>query len=289
MNRPYIEFKKQRDFGALLSDTFNFIRNEFKPFMKAIFTISGPALVLFVVATALYTYSTGETANMDVFEVLAHNFTNPIFYLYYFTYFAALMFISASSLHYIKSYIANKGNADLEDVKRNVFKTIPGYCGLGFIKWITIMFASALCFLPVLYVMVPMFVTLSIYVFETKSNVSDSYTKSYSLVNSDFWISLGVIIVVGIIYYIMSFIFVLPTVIYTLIGSGIFAGEIDPASTSLEPDVVLVLLNTISNFLSISLNLIPIITGAFLYFNLNEKRNFTGTYERISNIGNTAE
>ena len=30
MNRPYIEFKKRRDFGLLLSDTFGFLRNEFK-------------------------------------------------------------------------------------------------------------------------------------------------------------------------------------------------------------------------------------------------------------------
>jgi len=27
----------------------------------------------------------------------------------------------------------------------------------------------------------------------------------------------------------------------------------------------------------------------FIYFNLNEKKNFTGTYERIDNLGKTTE
>jgi len=41
-------------------------------------------------------------------------------------------------------------------------------------------------------------------------------------------------------------------------------------------------IGTVAQFL---LNLIGIIAGAFIYFNLNEKKNFTGTYERIANLG----
>lgn len=32
----YIEFKKQRELGEILSDSFVFIRNEFKPFLGTI-------------------------------------------------------------------------------------------------------------------------------------------------------------------------------------------------------------------------------------------------------------
>ncbi|MFD1063519.1 hypothetical protein ACFQ1Q_09705 [Winogradskyella litorisediminis] len=289
MNKPYIEFKKQRDFGALLSDTFNFIRNEFKPFMKTIFTISGPALTVFLLTTALYTYSAGETMNMDIFEVLSYQFTNPIFYLYYLMLFVAIMFISTSSLHYIKSYIANSGNVNSEEIKRNVYKTLTGFLGLGFLKWATLTITLSLCILPALYFMVPMYIVLSIYVFNENSNVSDSYSKSYSLVNADFWVSLGIIIVVAILVYILNFIVALPAAIYTLIGTGIFSGEIDPGASVLQPDPIFIFLNILSNIFSVVLNVVPIICGVFLYFHLNEKVNFTGTYERISNIGNTED
>ena len=37
------------------------------------------------------------------------------------------------------------------------------------------------------------------------------------------------------------------------------------------------------------LNIISLVAGALIYFNLNEHKNFTGTYERIQNLGNTPE
>ena len=45
----YIEFKKQRELGEILSDSFVFIRNEFKPFLGTILKIVGPyILVIFL-------------------------------------------------------------------------------------------------------------------------------------------------------------------------------------------------------------------------------------------------
>ena len=39
MTNQYIEFKKERDFGLILGDTFAFLRNEFKPLLKILFSI----------------------------------------------------------------------------------------------------------------------------------------------------------------------------------------------------------------------------------------------------------
>jgi hypothetical protein len=49
MNSNYIEFKKQRELGEILSDTFAFFRNEFKPFFTTFFEIVGPFLSAMVV------------------------------------------------------------------------------------------------------------------------------------------------------------------------------------------------------------------------------------------------
>ena len=89
--------------------------------------------------------------------------------------------------------------------------------------------------------------------------------------------------------YVLSLVFSIPTAIYTYAKMGIFSGEIDPESLNSFVDPVYIIINLISTLFSILLNLIPIIASALIYFHLNEKRNFTGTYERISNIGKIEE
>ena len=71
---------------------------------------------------------------------------------------------------------------------------------------------------------------------------------------------------------------------------GILSGEADAESiTTIFQDPVFLFLNMISTLAQFLLNLISVIAAAFIYFNLNEKKNFTGTYERIENLGETSE
>lgn len=292
MNRSYIEFKKQRDFGSILSDTFTFIRNEFKPFVKTVFTIAGPTIVLFMISMAFYTYIAGDMMDFDVYR--SSNFKNPgLIFLsavaYLISAMLAMIFIGSSALHYIKSYISNKGDVNFDDVKRNVSGTFWGYLGAGILKWLTLGFAFVLCFLPVLYAMVPMFLVFCIYVFEKKRGATDAYSHSFYLVNEDFWTTIGTIIVIFILMWVISLVFSIPAVIYTFAKTGILSGEIDPGNMTYFQDPIYIILNVISTLFSILLNLISIVASAFIYFHLNEKRNFTGTYERISNIGKIEE
>lgn len=57
MNNDYIEFKKQRELGSILSDTFAFLRSQFKPFFGTYFKIVGPYLVIMLIASGFYLYS----------------------------------------------------------------------------------------------------------------------------------------------------------------------------------------------------------------------------------------
>lgn len=294
MTNHYIEFKKQRDFGQLLSDTFGFIRNEFKPFFGAVLTISGPALVIFLIAMGFYVYTIGDLLTIDfsgngsgVFQNL---FTLLITLLVYVV--AALLayiFSASTALHYIKSYVENNGVVDVAEVKQNVYKTFWGYLGLGILKWLTLIIAFALCFLPVIYAMVPMFIVFCIYIFESKRNATDAYSYSFYLVNEDFWLSLGTIIVLGILMYILGLVFAVPTAIYSLVKAGISSGEFDPLNATSMVDPIYILLNVLATLFQFLLNIILVVGSALLYFHLNEKKNFTGTYERISNIGKIEE
>ncbi|MBF8150796.1 hypothetical protein ITJ86_12865 [Winogradskyella sp. F6397] len=295
MNRPYIEFRKQRDFSSILSDTFGFIRNEFKPFMKTIFNIAGPAIVVFMLSLSAYNYLAGDMFDFTSMTEPSIGSTNifviiSVAIIYLISAIAAYILTAAAVLFYIKSYVDHKGDVDAVEVKSNVYKSFWPFFGLSFLKGITLIIAMMLCFFPVLYVMIPMAIVFSIYVFEPKRSTSDAFTQSFTLANADFWTAFGAFIVLGIIYYVLIMVLSLPSVIYTLISTGIFSGEIDPANIgSMSTDPVIVLLNVLNTFFQFILNIILMISGAVIYFHLHEKVNFTGTYDRISEIGKTED
>ena len=70
-----------------------------------------------------------------------------------------------------------------------------------------------------------------------------------------------------------------------MVKMGLFSGEIDPANMNSFMDPIYIILNLINYLANFLLNLISIIGSAFIYFNLNEKKNLTGTFERIGSIG----
>jgi hypothetical protein len=289
--KKLIEFKKQRELGVILSDSFGFIREEFKPLLKVIFQISGPYLLLFLISMAFYIYSTGDVFNFSVIRSNADFFNLPLLFvsLLLFIIFGMLAYTFANSaiLHYIKSYIENDGNANVDEVKQNVKDTFWGFFGLSFLKWITIIITMMLCLFPVIYTMVPMYVVLCIYVFENK-DATHAYSYSFDFIKSEYWITLATIFVIGIIVIVTSYLIDLPAIIYSLVSMGIFSGETDPVAMAEGMiDPVYIFLNVISYLFKFILNVVFTVSSAFIYFNINEKLNFTGTYERIQSLGKT--
>jgi len=287
--RPYVEFKKQRELGEILSDTFAFIRNEFKPFMRTIFQVSGPYLVLFLLAMTFYTYASGSAFDFNDITANSYNGSDTTMMfaaLFAFMITAVLVYTMAAStvLHYIKSYVENNGNVDYSQVKQNVKSTFWGFFGLSVLKWIMIVISFIVFCLPVFYMIVPMSVVLSIYVFE-KRDIGDAFGYSFNLIKDEFWITFATIFVVGLIVMVASYAFALPISMYTMAKTGIFSGEIDPANLQSMYDPVTMVLNAISNLIQFLLNLISTVAGVFIYFNLNERKNFSGTLDRIKSIG----
>lgn len=295
MNRRYIEFRKNSDFSSILTDTFGFIRNEFKSFMQAIFNIAGPAILVFMLSLAVYNYVAGDIFDLNAYGDTTFDGGNVLItlfalLLYLISAISAYILTGSTVLFYIKSYVENKGATNVTEIKRNVYRTFWSFFGLSFLKGLTILIATMLCVLPVLYAMVPMAIVFSIYVFESRRSTTDAYGHSFSLVNADFWTAFGSFIVLGIIYYILSFVLALPSAIYTMVGTGIFSGEVDPSNINdFYQDPILIFLNVLNTFFQFILNIILIVGGAAIYFHLHEKTNFTGTYERISEIGKIEE
>lgn len=290
--KKHIQFKKQRDLGDIITDTFAFLREEFKPFLSTVFKVSGIYLILFLLSMAYYLYAVGDI--FDFTNTYSSNYSDDINYLSIISavlaisVFGILSYVSAeaAALHYIKLYINNDGKVNPDEVKMNVNNSLMSFVGLGVLKWVVIIVAAMFCILPMFYVIVPMAVAFSIFTFEERS-ATDSFSYSFSFIRDDYWITLATIIVMGIIVTVAGYAFGLPAGIYSMIKMGVFSGEMDPANINTFSDPIYVVLNLINYFFNFILNLISVVAGAFIYFNINEGKNFTGTLEKIDNLGSS--
>lgn len=289
MKSNYIEFKKQRELGEILSDTFAFFRNEFKPFFSTFFKIVGPFLAVMVVSLVLYLYFAGNTFNLMLLDA-DMNVTNLatiglIGFVYILSIVAVYTMSQSTVLHYIKSYSNGKGTTDFETIRTEVYDSFWSFIGLGIMAGLSIFIGLMVCIIPGVYLYVPLSLAFCILVFN-RMNASDAYSYSFTLVKDEWWMTFATIFVIGIIVGIATYVFAIPTAIYQWIKMGIFSGEVDAEGImDIFKDPIYILLNVIGTVAQFLLNLIGIIAGAFIYFNLNEKKNFTGTYERIENLG----
>ncbi|MBS9463735.1 hypothetical protein KIM67_15050 [Flagellimonas sp. 389] len=296
MQQPqYIEFKKQRELGEILSDSFGFIRNQFKPFFGAILRIVGPYLLVMLISMAFYMYTIGDIFNFTALSnpnVFDSNFSPLIMILAVIALFAssiaAYVLAQATVLIYIKSYINTKGNPVFEDIQKEVYDSFWAFIGLGILVSLSVGAGMLFCLIPGIYLAVPLSLSFAIFVF-LKKDVMDSYQYSFTLIKENWWITFATLLIVYIIVAIATYAFSLPAVIYTWAKMGIFSGEMDAESFGIFNDPIYLLLNIISTLVRFLMNIILLVTTSFIFFNLNELKNFTGTYERIDNLGKSGE
>jgi len=293
MKTDYIEFKKQRELGEILSDTFAFLRAEFKTFFNTYLKIVGPFLLVMILALVAYLYYVGDTFNYMLInggnesENLLTIFLIAIVYI--FSIVAVYTMSQSTVLHYIKSYANGRGTIDFDTIKKEVYSSFWNFIGLGILVGISVMVGFIFCFIPGVYLYVPLVLSFCVLVFN-KMGVSDAYSYSFKLVKDEWWITFVTLFVIGIIVMVASYAFAIPTVIYQYMKMGIFSGEMDAENMmDTMKDPIYILLNVIGTLGQFILNLVSIIGAVFIYFNLNEKKNFTGTYERIENLGKTSD
>ncbi|NNK77050.1 MAG: hypothetical protein HKP42_13425 [Maribacter sp.] len=288
----FIEFKKQRELGEILSDTFSFLRTQFKPFVSTYFKIVGPYLVVMLISMVFYLSAFSSFLDFNT-QSSNQVFSGVTMFFGILVFLIALIMVYATSqstvLHYIKSYSINTGIIDFNEIKKEVYSSLWSFIGLGILVVLSVFIGLMFCIVPGIYLAVPLSLSFSIMVFAQKS-VGDSYSYGFTLVKDEWWITFATLFVVGIIVTIASYAFSLPAVIYQYAKMGIFSGEMDATSmTNSFVDPIYMILNMIGTVAQVLLNLITIIAGALIYFNLNEKKNFTGTFERIQSIGKTPE
>jgi len=286
MKNDYVNFKKQRELGSILTDTFKFVRLEGKTLLGLILKIAGPALLIVLLAYIYYMQVT-----MGSFDLLAVGASTEVFgldiVLAFFLMlisgvaFYALMY--GTVLQYIKSYIKNDGNAIKEEVTAGVRQSFWSLLGISFLVGLISGIGFILCVIPGIYFGTILATTYAIHVFENR-NTTDSISYSFELIKGEWWITFATYLVILILYYMITIIFSLPGIIYSFIN--IFT--ISQKATANPADMfdwIYVAFNVLGMIGQYLLYALIIISTALVYFNLNERKNFTGAMETIETLG----
>lgn len=280
-----INFKKERELGDIISDTFKFLRLNFKPLMLSVFKYAGPALLVVIIAFVIYTKSFGDfnffVNNSELFSVSF--FGAIILLLIAAVIFYALLYCTV--LSFIDSYEKNNGQVNHQEVKEGVKNNFFSAIGVSFLVSIISVFGFILCFFPGIYFGVSLSTAFAILIIGKKS-AGETINQSFALIKGEWWITFATLFVTFILYYVIVFIGQIPQYIYFFIKAFTIAQKVsaDPSNLIDWPYIVL---SAIGVFIQYIAQTIIVITTAFIYFNLNEKKNHTGAIETIESLGNS--
>jgi len=290
----YVEFKKTRDLGAIITDTFKFIRENWKEYFTVVLKIAGPFILVgaFIMVFFMTTFS--ETM-ADLQNVSQGGDSSAVFGIMgsMFGWIGLLalvgmivyVLVSITSLYYIKSYINNNGKVDFSEVKKNTYKNIWKFLGLGILVMIMVIIGAIFCYIPGIYLAIVFSLATSIMVFEDKS-IGDTISHCFTLIKSQWWNTFGVLIVVGLLVWILGLAFAIPALIYQMFEMGTVVGGDDPTEMfNMFSNPVYIILNMISYVGKYVLSSITLISSVFIYYDLNEQKNMTGTIETIDSLG----
>ena len=277
----FVQFKKERDLGAIITDTFKFLRLEWKGLFTVLISTS---LIPFILVFVLSVFNGIEVMDNIENNPFGFQFT-ALTLLVYLLFILVYDLIILSVLSYIKVYVQNDGKVDFSSVYSIVKSKIVSFSLLGIITAIMVIIGAIFCLLPGVYLGVILSMTASLFVFEEKS-VFDAIGDSFPFVNWKFWETFGVLLVVGILMYILMIVFSIPAVIYSIIKMGTMMADQDmSAFNSIMTDPVYLTLGFISNLGQHLMYSITAIAFTLIYFDINEQKNASGSMDMIDSIG----
>ena len=291
MSENHIRFQKQRELGDIITDTFRFLRENYRLLLKLIFKITGPVFLIVLLALGYYSYLSLESLGNPFLSLGTGENITMIFSSLFILMSSLLAFyvlLNGTVLHFIRSYIENEGNVQERAVFEGVKHDFGRLLGLLILGTVIVGFGMMLCVLPGIYLWAPIAITPAIMIFGRLS-VTDSIGEAFKLIRDNWWSTFFSLLVVVILVYIIGLIFQFPMLIYFFLKTLTSVQEGSVADPSSLFDWVYVVFNVISSLFQYLLSTIVIVATALIYYNLDEKKNFTGSYQTINNLGSATK
>jgi hypothetical protein len=290
MTNSSINFKQERDFGDLFNATFSFISQEFKRLGTAILYFVFPFFIVSAIAMTIYSVKAQEISQAMIQGDKSDPFA--IFSLLgsmmgYVAVTMLISFIATSVLMctvygYIKLYVQKGPDGfTINDVWLEVTKYFWKALIATIIVGIVVLVGIIFCVIPGIYLGVALFIIFPIMIFEEKS-FGTSFSRSMKLINTNWWLTFGILIVTGIIIYVLAIFISIPSIIlgFKSLFTNLKANQIPMMDFS----VGFYIINSITSLISQLLMVIPLVLSTFIYFSYVEKVEKPSLMDKIGQI-----
>jgi len=272
-----IVFRQARDFSGILNATFAFIRQNFRKLGKAILFIVGPFIVLSGILYGLYN---AEVATMAA-ESRPFNFLLYMLLLLITSTFGSALFFGVVNEYIVLYMDKGPGEFDVDEIwqatKKDLGLIILTALGFALVVGLGLIF----CFFPGVYLFVPLSMLMIMRIRERK-NFGESLSRCFKLISGSWWPAFGLLLVAFLIHSVLSVIFYIPNYIVTF-WNLFHRGEISAAASDMR--LLMILTSTFAFVGSYLFYSIPILAISFQYFNLVERREAWGLFEKIEQLG----
>lgn len=278
MTNQHIQFKKRRELGEILSDTFSFVRANYKPLFAVLLRTSLIPFILLVLASAYYQYALIDLAEQFYLPAIASFVGMTLAGLFFYA------SASAAIYSFIKFYDESQSLAiDVDTVVQRAKAKIGSLVGLYVLSYIMLIFGFLFFLIPGIYFLVPLAIVVPVLMFK-ELTVIDAIKESFKLIKGFWWVTLGTVIVVVIVIGVMSFAFSVPVLIYNLAKMAISSAEMNSFNSPASGDFIFLSLNALASAGSNLLSIILLIALSFIYFDLDEEKNKTGLKQKIDEL-----
>ncbi|NNV55198.1 hypothetical protein [Limnovirga soli] len=284
MAQQKIQLGKLRDFGENFSDTFQFIKQEFKPLITCFLVISG----FFILSSSILggLYQKDAFGFLDQFQPglnsIPQRGLSETFTIGYFA-FLIVTVLNISVMRtvvavYMKLYDETGESPSIQEVWNMFARYFFRIFLYSIPQFILIMVGMIFCLAPGIYFMV---VLLPYPFMVVNENVSftESFNRSIYLIKENFWVSLGTYFVAYIIYAVSSSVIGLMIGAIFGVGSYLSTGELSSAAAYVTAVLSLVqYVFYIVFFVSVGLH----------YYHLVEQKDGTGLTKRLETLGDNS-
>lgn len=274
--KTYLELRKRRELGEILSDTFTFARINSKSLIPVLIKTTGIFFLIHLLFSVAYQYTTME--NMVL--------TNPgLFFgsLFLMLLGSLIYYASASAAiySYMIDYTETKGLVHTDQIIQNSRSKLVSLLLLGVLSYFILITGFLFFLIPGVYLLVPVALSFPLLIFRNLGK-RDSLQASFKLISDRWWVTFGTLLVVGIVIGIISFVFSLPPSVYLAVKTLVIeSGE----TQVLGGDFIFLTLSSLSSAVGNLLSIFIIIAVGLVYFDLDEEKNKTGIRVKLEELG----
>ncbi len=310
-----MELLKKRDFGLVMNDTFLFFKEHGKSFFKHYFTINGIFLMVLVTLIfftfkyyfeALFTSIGNGTSNN--FDAYVNN--NPaLFISIAFIFIILIAILSLFSMSMPILFLKNVAHKKSESLtKKEVWNQLMQIKSKMFIFLVSLIVLAIpfgllfilmskmpnffILWLPFYFILFPIYIawiyqSYFVFLIDNKTLI-DSFTRGFDNIKSNFWMTLGNVIIMFIIIQVIQVI--LSIIPYVILAFNLFVNP-NPGSVSAQDEtlsMVGIMMSVIFVLLILSsyvLHNLVIINQGIIFYSCKETTENLSAVDLIDSIG----